>query len=181
VPARGARKRRLRALRGGGPRPSSGGVLCAAPGDGRRRRGPRDTDRVWRAAAFASAGEHPVATGTHATARPGWEAKARSRVRSSTFSSQRLVSATWQPLQLAHPTHDRLAAGSEPAACEADRVTQLPECSVVVEGFGRTGLPDFFERSVNTSELLKQADVGVLARPWLDVLSARLIARRGDE
>jgi hypothetical protein len=26
--------RRLRALRGGGPRPSSGGVLCAAPGDG---------------------------------------------------------------------------------------------------------------------------------------------------
>src|ERR1700729_3150669 len=65
--------------------------------------------------------------------------------------------------QLAHPTHDRLAAGSEPAACEADRVTQLPECSVVVEGFGRTGLPDCFERGVNTSELLEQAERGVLA------------------
>ena len=38
---------------------------------GRRRRGPRDTDRVWRAATFASAGEHPVATGTHATAGRG--------------------------------------------------------------------------------------------------------------
>ncbi len=31
--------------------------------------------------------------------RPGWEAKARPRVRSSTHSSQRLVSATCQPLQ----------------------------------------------------------------------------------
>ena len=57
--------------------------------------------------------------------------------------------------QLAHPMHDRLAAGSEPAACEADRVTQLAEGSVVVEGFGRTGLPDCFERSVNASELLE--------------------------
>src|SRR5262249_517072 len=73
--------------------------------------------------------------------------------------------------QLAHPMHDRLAAGSEPAACEADRVTQLPECSVVVEGFGRTWVPDCFERSVNASELLEEADVGVLARPWPDVIA----------
>src|SRR5579863_10120050 len=72
--------------------------------------------------------------------------------------------------QLAHPMHDRLAAGSEPAAGEADRVTQLPECSVVVEGLGRTGLPDCFERSVNTSELLEQTDGGALARRWLDVI-----------
>ena len=57
--------------------------------------------------------------------------------------------------QLAHPMYDRLAAGSEPAAGEADRVTQLPECSVVVEGFGRTGLPDCFERGVKASELLE--------------------------
>src|SRR5580698_1408344 len=76
--------------------------------------------------------------------------------------------------QLAHPTHDRLAAGSEPAACEVGRVTQLPERSVVVEGFGRTGLPDCFERSVNTSELLEQACVGVLARRWLDVMDELL-------
>src|SRR5690242_18930128 len=76
--------------------------------------------------------------------------------------------------QLAHPTHDRLAAGAEPAACEADRVTQLPECSVVVEGFGRTGLPDSSERSVQASELLEQADVGVLVRPWLDVIDELL-------
>src|SRR5580698_2470478 len=76
--------------------------------------------------------------------------------------------------QLAHPTHDRLAAGSEPAACEADRVTQLRECSVVVEGFWRTGLPDCFERSVNTSELLEQAEGGVLVRPWLDVIDELL-------
>jgi len=40
---------------------------------------------------------------------------------------------------------------------------------VVIEGFGRTGLPDCFERSVKTSEFLEQADVGVLARSWLDV------------
>src|SRR6185295_3794383 len=72
--------------------------------------------------------------------------------------------------QLAHPMNDRLAAGSEPAACEAGRVTQLTEGSVVVEGFGRTGLPDCLERSVNTSELLEEADVGVLVRPWLDVI-----------
>src|SRR5215467_12039852 len=76
--------------------------------------------------------------------------------------------------QLAHPMHDRLAAGSEPAAREADRVTQLPECSVVVEGFGRTGLPDCFERSVNASELLEYAEVGVLARRWLDVIDELL-------
>src|SRR6476660_1798568 len=76
--------------------------------------------------------------------------------------------------QLTHPTHDRLAAGSEPAACQADRVTQLPECSVVVERFGRTGLPDCFERTVKASELLEEADVGVLARRWLDVVDELL-------
>src|SRR3954447_3628960 len=71
--------------------------------------------------------------------------------------------------QRAHPTHDRLAAGAEPAACEADRVTQLAEGSVVVEGLGRTGLPDCCEPSVKASELLEQADVGVLVHRWLDV------------
>src|SRR4051812_40808236 len=76
--------------------------------------------------------------------------------------------------QLAHPTHDRLAAGSEPAACEADRVPQLAEGSVVVERFGRTGLPGCVERSVQTSELLEQADVGVLVGPWLDVIDELL-------
>src|SRR4029078_11557743 len=72
--------------------------------------------------------------------------------------------------QLAHPMHDRLAAGSEHAACEADRVTQLAEVSVVFEGFGRTGLPDCFERSVKASELLEEADVGVLVRPGVAVI-----------
>src|SRR6059058_4605029 len=76
--------------------------------------------------------------------------------------------------QLAHPTHDRLAAGSEPAACEADRVPQLAEGSVVVERFGRTGLPDCSERSVQASELLEQADVGVLDRRWLHVIDELL-------
>src|SRR5580704_17031387 len=76
--------------------------------------------------------------------------------------------------QLAHPMHHRLAAGSEPAACEADRVTQLAEGSVVVEGFGRTGLPDCFERSVKASELLEYADVGVLVGPWLHVIDELL-------
>src|SRR3954462_11315150 len=72
--------------------------------------------------------------------------------------------------QLAHPMHDRRGAGSEPAACEADRVTQLAEGSVVVEGFGRAGLPDCLERSVNASELLEEADVGIVVRPWLHVI-----------
>ena len=76
--------------------------------------------------------------------------------------------------QLTHPMHDRLAAGSEPAAAEADRVTQLSKGSVVVEGFGRTGLPDCFERSVNAPELFEEADVGVLARRWLDVIDELL-------
>src|SRR6185503_6014522 len=76
--------------------------------------------------------------------------------------------------QLSHPMHDRFAAGSEPAACEADRVTQLAEGSVVVEGFGRTGLPDCLERRVNTSELFEQADVRVFVRPWLHVIDELL-------
>src|SRR4051812_6007910 len=76
--------------------------------------------------------------------------------------------------QLAHPMHDRLAAGSEPAACEADRVTQLAQGSVVVEGLGRTGLPHCLERGVHASELLEQADVGVLVRPWLHVIDELL-------
>src|SRR3954453_23042959 len=71
--------------------------------------------------------------------------------------------------QLAHPMHDRLGAGSEPAACEADRVTQLAEGSVLVEGFGPQGLPDCSEHSVKASELLEEADVGLLGRPWLQV------------
>ncbi len=45
---------------------------------------------------------------------------------------------------------------------------------MVVEGFGRTGLPDCFERSVNASELLEYADVGVLVRPWLHVIDELL-------
>src|SRR6478672_9877717 len=76
--------------------------------------------------------------------------------------------------QSAHPMHDRLAAGSESAACEADRVTQLAEGSVVVQGFRRTRLPDCFERTVNASELLEETDVGVLVRPWLDVIDELL-------
>src|SRR4051794_20648088 len=76
--------------------------------------------------------------------------------------------------QLAHPMHDRLALGSEPAACEGDRVTQLAEGSVVVERFGRAGLPGCFEGSVKASELLEQADVGVLIRPSLDVVDELL-------
>src|SRR5258706_10466720 len=79
--------------------------------------------------------------------------------------------------QVAHPLHDRRAAGSEPAACEADRVTQLAEGSVVVEGFGRTGLPDCFERRVQASELREEADVEVLVRPWLDVIDELLHLR----
>jgi hypothetical protein len=50
----------------------------------------------------------------------------------------------------------------------------LAEGPVVVEGFGRAGLPDCFERSVKTSELLEQADVGALVRPWLDVIDELL-------
>ena len=76
--------------------------------------------------------------------------------------------------QLAHPMHDRLAAGSEPAAGEADRVTQLAEGSVVVAGFGRTGLPGGVERGVNASELLEEADVGAFVRRWLHVLDELL-------
>src|SRR5581483_4827580 len=76
--------------------------------------------------------------------------------------------------QLAHPVHDRLAAGPKPAACEADRVTQLTEGPVVVEGFGRARLPDCPERSVEVPELLEQADVGPLVRPWLDVVDELL-------
>src|SRR5215470_12441340 len=72
--------------------------------------------------------------------------------------------------QLAHPMHDRLASGSEPAAREADRVAQLAEGSVVVEWFGRAGFPDCFERSVKAPQLLEEADVGVLVHPWLDVI-----------
>src|SRR2546430_16278269 len=79
--------------------------------------------------------------------------------------------------QLAHPMHDRLAAGSEPAACEADRVTQLAGGSVVVEGFGRTRLPYCFERCGNASEFLEEADVGVLGRGWVHVIDEMLRVR----
>ena len=74
--------------------------------------------------------------------------------------------------QLAHPTRTTGSLrGPKPAACEADRVTQSAEGSVVVEGFGRTGLPDCFERSVQSRlKLLEYADVGVLVRQWLHVI-----------
>jgi hypothetical protein len=76
--------------------------------------------------------------------------------------------------QFAHPECDRVAEGSEPAVCETDRVAQLAEGSVVVEGFRRTGLPDRSKRSVNAAELLEEAEVGVLARRWLDVINELL-------
>src|ERR1700761_9516986 len=76
--------------------------------------------------------------------------------------------------QATHPPHDRLAAGSEPASGEAGRVSQLPERSVIVEGFGRARLPDVLERSMNTSELRQQADGGVLAGRRQDVIDELL-------
>jgi hypothetical protein len=48
---------------------------------------------------------------------------------------------------------------------------------VVVEGFGRTGLPDCSKRTVKASELLEEADVGVLVGPWLDVIDELLKLR----
>src|SRR5579875_1011949 len=78
------------------------------------------------------------------------------------------------PSQSSHPTHDRLAARPEPAAGEADRVTQLPEGSVIVEGFGGTRLPDCLERCVNVSELLEEAEGRVLASWWLDMIDELL-------
>jgi hypothetical protein len=45
---------------------------------------------------------------------------------------------------------------------------------VVVERFGRAGLPDCLERSVKASQLLEEADVGVLVRRWLDVIDELL-------
>jgi hypothetical protein len=76
--------------------------------------------------------------------------------------------------QLVHALHDRFAAGAESAACEADRVPQLAEGSVVVEGFGRTRLPYCFEGTVKATELLEQADVRVFSRRWLDVIDELL-------
>jgi hypothetical protein len=45
---------------------------------------------------------------------------------------------------------------------------------VIVEGFGRTGLPRCFERSVKASELLEEAEVGVLIRPSLHAIDELL-------
>jgi hypothetical protein len=48
---------------------------------------------------------------------------------------------------------------------------------VAVEGLGRTGIPDCPERSVDTSELLQQADGGLLARRQLDMIDELLNLR----
>jgi hypothetical protein len=45
---------------------------------------------------------------------------------------------------------------------------------VVVEGFGRAGLPDHVERTVKASELLEEADVEIVVRPWLHVIDELL-------
>jgi hypothetical protein len=46
--------------------------------------------------------------------RPGWEAKARPRVRSSTPSSQRLVNATCQPLQWSRSSAENSSRRARP-------------------------------------------------------------------
>src|SRR4051794_22583963 len=76
--------------------------------------------------------------------------------------------------RVAHPMHDRPPSRAEPAAGEADRVTELAEGPVVVEGFGRAWLPGCLEGGVKASELLEQADVGVLVRRRLGVIDELL-------
>jgi hypothetical protein len=78
---------------------------------------------------------------TYATAGPGSEAKARPRVRSSTHSSQRLVSATCQPLQWSRSSAENSSPRSRPPDYDESSARRDHQASAAVIALSASWMP----------------------------------------
>jgi hypothetical protein len=73
--------------------------------------------------------------------RPGWEAKARPRVRSSTHSSQRLVSATCQPLQWRRSSAENSSPRARPPDYDESSARRDHQASAAVIALSASWMP----------------------------------------
>ena len=73
--------------------------------------------------------------------RPGWEAKARPRVRSSTHSSQRLVSATCQPLQWSRSSAENSSPRARPPDYDESSARRDHQASAAVIALSASWMP----------------------------------------
>jgi hypothetical protein len=73
--------------------------------------------------------------------RPGWEAKARPRVRSSTHSSQRLVSATCQPLQWSRLSAENSSPRARPPDYDESSARRDHQASAAVIALSASWMP----------------------------------------
>ena len=72
--------------------------------------------------------------------RPGWEAKARPRVPPSTHSSQRLVSATCQPLQLSRSSAENSSSLARPPDYDESSARRDHQASAAVIALSASGM-----------------------------------------
>jgi hypothetical protein len=73
--------------------------------------------------------------------RPGWEAKARPRVRSSTHSSQRLVSATCRPLQWSRSSAENSSPRARPPDYDESSARRDHQASAAVIALSASWMP----------------------------------------
>jgi hypothetical protein len=73
--------------------------------------------------------------------RPGWEAKARPRVRSSTHSSQRLVSARCQPLQWSRSSAENSSPRARPPDYDESSARRDHQASAAVIALSASWMP----------------------------------------
>ena len=73
--------------------------------------------------------------------RPGWEAKARPRVRSSTHSSQRLVSATCPPLQWSRSSAENSSPRARPPDYDESSARRDHQASAAVIALSASWMP----------------------------------------
>lgn len=86
-------------------------------------------------------GSETLGNGTYLDCRPGWEAKARPRVRSSTHSSQRLVSATCQPLQWSRSSAENSSPRARPPDYDESSARRDHQASAAVIALSASWMP----------------------------------------
>ena len=90
---------------------------------------------------LAAAAQTPVRIRHLCDCRPGWEAKARPRVRSSTHSSQRLVSATCQPLQWSRSSAENSSPRARPPDYDESSARRDHQASAAVIALSASWMP----------------------------------------
>jgi hypothetical protein len=102
---------------------------------------PADVPRTLHRCALEPSDAYGAAMHALCVCRPGWEAKARPRVRSSTHSSQKLVSATCQPLQWSRSSAENSSPRARPPDYDESSARRDHQASAAVIALSASWMP----------------------------------------